>query len=60
VIYSLVGEPDQACDIIERVIAGGGYLPGQWLEHDIRFDALKDYPRFIKIVRETGYQGSNG
>lgn len=60
VIYGWVGEPDLACDIIERVIAGGGYLPGSWIEHDIRFDPLKDYPRFQQIVRETGYEGSEG
>lgn len=60
VIYSMTDEPDLACDILEKVIAGGAYLPGKWIENDIRFNAIKDFPRFKKIVRETGYRGSNG
>lgn len=58
-IYTLVGEPDQAMDLIERLITVPG--PVQWVDFpsnmtlaDLRlrweWDGLRNNPRFQKIV----------
>src|SRR5262249_60746187 len=49
-IYALVGEPDQALDLLEKLLAiPSDYSPG-WLQIDPSFDSLRSNPRFQKLV----------
>jgi TolB-like protein/Flp pilus assembly protein TadD len=49
-IYALVGEPDQALDLLEQLLViPSDYSPG-WLRIDPNFDSLRGNPRFQKLV----------
>lgn len=46
----LMGESDEALDVLERAI-GAGYLDVQHAEHDEDFEAIKDDPRFKAVIQ---------
>ena len=52
-IYVLVGQPDQALDQLEPLLAMPFYLSPGWLRLDPAFDALRNNPRFRKLVEGT-------
>jgi adenylate cyclase len=47
--HSLAGEPEVALDLLERALANGGGFP-DWMRHDTDFDAIRDQPRFQKLL----------
>jgi serine/threonine-protein kinase len=49
-IYLLAGEREKALDLIEQLLARPYYLSPAWLRIDPTFAALKDNPRFSKLV----------
>ncbi|HYJ05522.1 MAG TPA: tetratricopeptide repeat protein [Chthoniobacterales bacterium] len=60
-VYALVGEPDQAITLIERLLATAGPVQCSDYPHNItladlrlrwEWDALRDNPRFQKILAE--------
>ena len=43
--YSLLGEKDQALDLLEKAVRNG-YGHKEWLENDPDFTSLRDHPCF--------------
>jgi serine/threonine protein kinase/tetratricopeptide (TPR) repeat protein len=52
-IYAMVGETDRALSIIERMLAGPSDLHVKVLRIDPDWDALRNDPRFDKIIAEA-------
>jgi TolB-like protein/tetratricopeptide (TPR) repeat protein len=49
-IYALVGEPERALDELEALLARPYFVSRGWLRIDPTFEALRDNPRFKKLV----------
>jgi hypothetical protein len=49
-MYSLLGEKDQALDLIEKAVSSG-YGHKEWLENDQDFTSLRDHPRFQTLMQ---------
>jgi tetratricopeptide (TPR) repeat protein len=49
-IYVMVGEPEKAIDLFERLLAMPYYLSPAWLRIDPTLDPLRKNPRFQKLV----------
>ena len=49
-IYVLTGEPDQAMDMLERMLARPFYVSRGWLRLDPAFRPLVGHPRFDAVV----------
>ena len=50
-VYSLVGDEEQALDLLERLLPHAGQeLKQGWLKHDSDLDPLRSHPRFQKIL----------
>jgi serine/threonine-protein kinase len=52
-IHLMVGEPDKAIDLLERLLARPYYLSPAWLRIDPTLDPLRKNPRFQKLVSGT-------
>ena len=48
--YSLLGEKDQALDLLEKAVRNG-YGHKEWLENDPDFASLRDHPRFQALMQ---------
>ena len=48
-MYSLLGEEDQALDLIEKAVRNG-YGHKEWLENDPDFTSLRDHPHFQALA----------
>jgi tetratricopeptide (TPR) repeat protein len=51
--YLLVGEQEQALDLLEPLLRIPTYLSPGWLRIDPTFDPLRSHPRFRKLVEGT-------
>jgi non-specific serine/threonine protein kinase len=49
-IYRRVGEPEKALDLLEGLLEIPYYLSPGWLRIDPEWDALREHPRFKKLV----------
>jgi serine/threonine-protein kinase len=52
-IYTLVGEPNKAIDLLERVMSRPYYLSPAWLRIDPTLEPLRKNPRFQKLAAGT-------
>jgi tetratricopeptide (TPR) repeat protein len=52
-IYLLAGQPDQALDLLEPLLAMPYTLTPAWLRIDPLFEPLRDHPRFKRLVEGT-------
>ena len=54
-IHSLLGDVEQAFDLLERLIPNAGQeLKQGWVKHDSDLDPLRSHPRYQKILELTG------
>jgi len=51
-IYTMVGEPEKAIDLLERLLAMPYYLSPAWLRIDPTVDPLRKHPRFQRLVEQ--------
>jgi adenylate cyclase len=50
-IYSLLGDTDEAFDLLERLLPNAGHeLRRGWIKHDSDLDPLRSHPRYKKIL----------
>ncbi len=50
-VYSLLGDLEQAFDLLERVLPSAGHeLKRGWIKHDSDLDPLRSHPRYQKIL----------
>jgi adenylate cyclase len=50
-VYSLLGDLEQAFDLLERLLPNAGYeLKRGWIKHDSDLDPLRGHPRYLKIL----------
>jgi TolB-like protein/tetratricopeptide (TPR) repeat protein len=52
-IYLMVGEPEKAIDLLQRLLAMPYYLSPAWLRIDPTLDPLRKHPRFQKLLSGT-------
>jgi adenylate cyclase len=54
-VYSLLGDIDQAFDLLERLLPNAGEeLRRGWIKHDSDLDPLRNHPRYQKILEFIG------
>ena len=54
-VYSLLGDLEQAFDLLERLLPNAGYeLKHGWIKHDSDLDPLRSHPGFQKIMELIG------
>jgi adenylate cyclase len=50
-VYSVLGDLDQAFDLLERLLPNAGYeLKHGWIKNDSDLDPLRNHPRYQKIL----------
>src|SRR5438270_698797 len=50
-VYSLLGDLEQAFDLLERLLPNAGYeLKHGWIKHESDLDPIRSHPRFQKIM----------
>jgi tetratricopeptide (TPR) repeat protein len=52
-IYLMTGEPDKAMDLLEPLLRMPYFLSAGWLRIDPTWAALRDNPRFQRLVAQT-------
>ncbi len=54
-VYSLLGDLEQAFDLLERLLPNAGYeLKRGWIKHDSDLDPLRSHPRYQKVLELIG------
>jgi len=54
-VYSLLGDLEQAFDLLERLLPNAGYeLKRGWIKHDSDLDPLRSHPRYQKVLEVIG------
>ena len=53
-VYSMVGEPDRAIDVLERIPSRSGRYSVHILRLDPTWDPLRDHPRFQALLERYG------
>src|SRR5438477_118566 len=48
--YTKLGDTEQALDLLERMLPNVGAEIRMWIQHDSDFDALRNNPRFQKLL----------
>src|SRR5438132_2731975 len=49
--YTKLGDTEQALDLLERMLPNVGAEIRMWIKHDSDFDALRNNPRFQKLLK---------
>lgn len=49
-IYTMVGEPDLAMDLLEYLLTVPSWISTTWIDWDIRFAPLKTHPRYQELI----------
>jgi adenylate cyclase len=52
--YTALGDTDAAFDLLERLLPHANHETRAWIKHDSDFDALRDQPRYQKILELVG------
>jgi adenylate cyclase len=52
--YTALGETDAAFDLLERLLPNANHETRAWIKHDSDFDALREQPRYQKILELVG------
>jgi len=52
--YTGLGDIETAFDLLERLLPRVGPEIHQWIKHDSDFDALRNHPRYQKILELIG------
>jgi tetratricopeptide (TPR) repeat protein len=52
IIYTLIGEYDLAINQIEHLLSVPSWYSITWLDKEIRYEPLKSYPRYNKLIAE--------
>ena len=53
-IYSHLGEPEPAFDLLERVIGNKRRMWKDWIENDSDLDGIRNHPRYQKLLEQLG------
>ncbi len=53
-IYVMVGQHDDAIDVIETLLESGSPVSAAWLRVDPTWNAIRDHPRFQQLLEEHG------
>jgi adenylate cyclase len=54
-VYSVLGDLDQAFDLLERLLPNAGYeLKHGWIKNDSDLDPLRSHPRYQKVLEVIG------
>jgi adenylate cyclase len=53
-VYSRLGEHDKAFDLLERLLPHANHETKSWIRHDSDFDALRELPRYQKVLELIG------
>jgi tetratricopeptide (TPR) repeat protein len=56
-IYTLLGDPERALNLLEPLVRGRSYLSAGWLQFDPALEALRANPRFKRLI-ETARRSS--
>jgi adenylate cyclase len=56
-VHAMVGTAEDALEGIEHLLAVPSWISPVWLEHDFRFDPLRDDPRFQALLEKYGGDG---
>ncbi|NOR18748.1 MAG: hypothetical protein GQ538_01500 [Xanthomonadales bacterium] len=51
--FNLAGDPERALDLLEE-LAESGALQIDWLKQDSDWDTVRDHPRYLAIVENSG------
>jgi serine/threonine-protein kinase len=57
-VYTKIGEYELAVDQIERLLTAPHGASAEYLRLDPRWDSLRDYPRFQRLLEEHSEPGS--
>ena len=49
-IYAMIGEAEQALDLLERLLPHANHETKAWIKHDSSFELLSGHPRFQKLL----------
>jgi len=56
-IYVIVGEYDDALDLLDELLSIPSWISVQWLSLDATWDPLRDHPRFQALLEKYGQEG---
>jgi adenylate cyclase len=53
-VYSHLGEPERAFELLERVVSNGRPIWRDWIKNDSDLDPIRSHPRFQKLLERIG------